>query len=72
MSPELLLQDESGERDEAESFKAKKETKECDVYAFSMVGVEVRLFQMVHILVFKVIAIDFIWTTTLPQDKKLS
>ena len=49
MSPELLSQDESGEREDAGSVM--KETKECDVYAFSMVGVEVSLFQMVHILV---------------------
>jgi hypothetical protein len=48
MAPEL--QDvESAESDDADSFI----TKKTDVYAFSMFGVEVSLFQMVHILVFQ-------------------
>ena len=45
MAPELM-----GDPDAGESFIL---TKECDVYAFSMVGVEVRLFQMSHKPVFQ-------------------
>jgi hypothetical protein len=51
MAPELFGQDvESAESDDADNFML---TKECDVYAFSMVGVEVSLFQMTHIPVFQ-------------------
>ena len=67
MAPEIIWQ--SSGSDDEEGFIAFL-TKESDVYAFSMVGVEVSVFQMVHILVFQVITIDFIWTTTLPQDEE--
>ena len=46
MAPELMA--DPDESDDAESFIL---TKECDVYAFSMLGVQVSLFQMTHILV---------------------
>jgi serine/threonine protein kinase len=53
-APELLVQGaESDESDNAESSKLKKETKESDVYSFSIVGVVVSLFQMTHIPVFQ-------------------
>ena len=51
MAPELFGQDaESAESDDADNSML---TKECDVYAFSIVGVEVSLFQMTHIPVFQ-------------------
>ena len=50
IAPEIIWQ--SGGSDDDEDFIAIL-TKESDVYAFSMVGVEVSLFQMVHILVFQ-------------------
>ena len=49
MAPEILR---SSENDDDEDFIAIL-TTESDVYAFSMVGVEVSLSQMVHILVFQ-------------------
>ena len=49
MAPEIICK--SNESDDEDSFIAIL-TKESDVYAFSIVGVEVR-FQMVHILVFQ-------------------
>ena len=48
MAPELMGDPE--ENGGVESFIL---SKECDVYAFSMVGVEVSLFQITHILVFQ-------------------
>lgn len=41
MAPELLVQGESDESDNAEGSKLEKETKESDVYSFSLVGVVV-------------------------------
>ena len=60
-APELLIQ--SDESDDDVSFI----TKKTDVYAFSMVGVEVNLFQITHIPGSDGYYIDFVWTTTLPQ-----
>lgn len=52
MAPEIIWQDgESGESDNDDNFLPIV-TKESDVYAFSMVAVEVSLFQMIHIPLF--------------------
>jgi hypothetical protein len=52
MAPELLGQD-AEESDESDHVERLIPTKATDVYAFSMLGVEVGLFQMISVPVFQ-------------------
>lgn len=68
LAPEIILQNDPQDQSDNDVNFTAILTMEADVYAFSMVGVQVSCSKRCIYWCSMDITLDFVWTATLPQD----